>query len=80
MHLKLTILFYKKCMDNIVDEEKLAKLVFISNALDSGWTIAKIDENYIFRKKHGNQKEIFEDAYLKTFLKSNANIRNFLTK
>jgi len=67
-------------MDNIIDEEKLAKIVFIYNALDSGWTISKTNDNYIFKKKHGDQKEVFEDSYLKTFIKSNTNIQNFLTK
>lgn len=64
----------------MIDEEKLAKIVFIYNALDSGWTISKANDNYIFKKKHGDQKEVFEDSYLKTFIKSNTNIQNFLTK
>jgi hypothetical protein len=67
-------------MDKIIDEEKLAKIVFIYNALESGWTITKRDDNYIFNKKHGEKKEVFEEAYLKYFIKSNSNIQNFLSK
>jgi len=67
-------------MDNIIDPEKLAKIVFIYNALENGWTINKLDDNYIFKKKHGEQKEIFEDSYLKSFIKSNSNIQKFLSK
>ena len=67
-------------MDNVIDEEKLAKIVFIYNALESGWTINKNDDNYIFKKKHGEKKEVFEDSYLKTFIKSNSNIKKFLSK
>jgi hypothetical protein len=67
-------------MDKIIDEEKLAKIVFIYNALESGWTITKRDDNYIFKKKHGEKKEVFEEAYLKSFIKSNSNIQNFLSK
>lgn len=67
-------------MDKIIDEEKLAKIVFIYNALENGWTINKSDDNYIFKKKHGEKKEVFEESYLKTFIKSNSNIQKFLSK
>ena len=66
-------------MDKINDE-KFAKIVFIFNALEDGWTISKKNDSYIFRKKHEDKKEIFEESYLNTFIKSNVNIQKFLNK
>lgn len=65
---------------NDIDNEKFAKIVFIYNALESGWSVQKNKESYIFKKKHGDKKEVFEDSYLNTFVKSNTNIQNFLSK
>ena len=67
-------------MNKVIEEDKLAKCVFIYNALENGWTITKSNENYIFRKKHEDKKEVFEESYLNTFIKSNTNIKNFLNK
>ena len=35
--------------------------------------IIKKNDNFVFRKKHENQKEIYSDEYLVNFLKSNMN-------
>ncbi len=67
-------------MENIMEEDKFAKCIFIYNALENGWTITKCNDNYIFRKKHEDKKEIFEESYLNTFIKSNTNIEKFLKK
>jgi hypothetical protein len=41
------------------------------NALEQGWTIRKIDDSYIFSKKHEGKREIFKDSYLEQFIASN---------
>jgi hypothetical protein len=41
------------------------------NALNKGWTVKKIDNEYIFYKKHEGKKEVFQEDYLRTFIESN---------
>ncbi len=45
--------------------------MFINNAIESGWTIKKKNDAYIFTKKHEGKKEIYSDNYLKKFLNEN---------
>ena len=54
-----------------LDKATFQKMLFITNALDKGWTVKKSNDNYIFTKKHENRKEIFQENYLETFLLSN---------
>jgi len=68
-------------MSNTSDQDQIQmsksefhKLVFISNALDKGWTIKKMQESYIFTKKHEGKREIFQSDYLEKFIHSNSNI------
>lgn len=49
----------------------LSKLMFINNALNDGWTIYKQENKYIFKKKHHNTKEFFEDDFLDKFIEKN---------
>ena len=46
-----------------IDQDKLAKIIFIHNALENGWTISKSESYYIFKKHHNNKKEVFQDPY-----------------
>ena len=46
---------------------------FLYNALDSGWSIVKRDDKYIFNKKHEGEKEIYLDSYLEQFILANMN-------
>ena len=64
----------KKHIEENVNIIKLHKIGFIYNALEKGWSVSKIDNKYIFRKKHKDQKEIFLDDYLKQFVTDNCNI------
>jgi len=48
-------------------------MIFLMNTLENGWSIRKRDDNYVFRKKHEKQTEIYSDEYLVNFLKSNMN-------
>jgi hypothetical protein len=52
------------------------KAMFIMNALENGWTVKKIEDKYIFTKKHENRKEVFEENYLWEFVGTNLNIDN----
>jgi hypothetical protein len=63
-----------------VDNYILQKMIFINNALESGWTIKKVDEKYIFSKRHENKREVYLDSYLETFLKTNMNMQNYFNK
>lgn len=54
-----------------VDRPTFQKMIFLTNALDQGWSIKKYNNTYIFTKKHENRKEIFQENYLETFVASN---------
>jgi len=45
--------------------------MFLMNALEQGWSLKKLNNSYIFTKKHENRKEIFQENYLENFLLSN---------
>jgi hypothetical protein len=58
--------------DNIkINKKQYQKIIFINNALEDGWSIKKINEKYIFTKKHENRREIFQEDYLENFIVSN---------
>jgi hypothetical protein len=46
---------------------------FLYNALETGWSIVKKDDKYIFNKKHEGEKEIYLDSYLQQFILANMN-------
>jgi len=54
-----------------ITKKQFQKMLFITNALDKGWSVKKSNDNYIFSKKHENRKEIFQENYLEEFLISN---------
>jgi hypothetical protein len=58
--------------DNIkINKKQYQKIIFINNALEDGWSIKKMNEKYIFTKKHENRREIFQEDYLENFIVSN---------
>jgi len=58
--------------DNIkINKKQYQKIIFINNALKDGWSIKKMNEKYIFTKKHENRREIFQEDYLENFIISN---------
>jgi len=61
-----------------IDKIKFQKMIFLFNALDSGWSIKKKKDSYIFTKNHEGKKEIFDESYLTTFMKDNSDINNLL--
>ena len=62
-----------------IDKLKFQKMVFLFNALDSGWSIKKNKDSYIFTKNHEGKKEIFNEEYLAIFMKDNSDINKLLT-
>jgi hypothetical protein len=54
-----------------IDLIHLQKLSFIFNAIESGWSVKKRDDNYIFSKKHEGKKEVYLDTYLQKFIETN---------
>jgi hypothetical protein len=54
-----------------MDRKKFQKMVFITNALEDGWTVKKSQDSYIFTKKHENLREIFQENYLENFIIDN---------
>ena len=62
-----------------IDKLKFQKMVFLFNALDSGWSIKKKKDSYIFTKNHEGKKEIFNEEYLAIFMKDNFDINKLLT-
>lgn len=62
-----------------IDKLKFQKMVFLFNALDSGWSIKKKKDSYIFTKNHEGKKEIFNEEYLAIFMKDNSDINKLLS-
>lgn len=57
-----------------VSQKFVTKMAFINNALESGWSVKKHKDSYIFSKKHEGKKEMFSDDYLSTFVKDNLDV------
>jgi len=51
---------------------------FIYNALESGWTVKKRKDAYVFTKKHEGKKEIYLDTYLRRFIETNIDINKLI--
>jgi hypothetical protein len=54
-----------------MNKKTFQKMVFITNALEQGWSVKKSNDSYIFTKKHENRREIFQENYLENFVLSN---------
>lgn len=65
-------------IDIEISKKKIKELIFISNALENGWSIKKKKDIYVFSKKHNNKKEIYENEYLQSFINENSVINNKL--
>ncbi len=58
-------------MDKQIDRTTFQKMQFIMNAIDTGWSVKKSDDNYIFTKKHEGKREVFMADYLEKFITEN---------
>ena len=57
-----------------LDAVTIQKMAFVYNAVQRGWSVKKVDEAYVFSKKHQGKKEIFLDDYLRKFVTDNLDI------
>lgn len=53
-----------------IDAYQFQKMVIIYNAVNDGWTVLKNGNNYIFRKPHCGQQEVFHEKYLERFIQN----------
>lgn len=63
-----------------VDGIQFQKMLLLYNALDDGWSIKKRNGSYVFQKNHEGKKEVFDDSYLTSFMKSNFDISKIISK
>jgi len=54
-----------------IDSIKFQKMLLLYNAIEEGWSIKKQSDSYVFKKNHEGKKEILDEKYLLTFMKSN---------
>lgn len=54
-----------------IDVITFQKMNFIMNAIETGWSVKKNDDNYIFSKKHEGKREVFMSDYLEKFIDKN---------
>jgi len=62
----------KKTME--IDTHTFNKMLFIYNAVQSGWEVKTHSNKYIFTKKHEGRKEVYRKDYLENFVASNFEI------
>ena len=48
-----------------MDERKVR---FIINAIETGWTVKKVEDAYVFTKKHEGKREASKAAYLEKLI------------
>jgi hypothetical protein len=63
-----------------LSKKEFQKMIFIMNALNDGWKVKKIEDVFIFTKKHEGKREIFKSDYLEKFIYSNLEIQSFCEK
>jgi hypothetical protein len=62
-----------------VNKKLFQKMLFLTNAIEKGWTVKKIKDSYVFKKKHENKREILNDEYLEKFIDQNLDINLLLS-
>ena len=61
--------------NNNISNLELHKMIFITNALNDGWSVKQNNDKYIFTKSHENKKEFFLDNYLEEFICKNIKVK-----
>lgn len=61
-----------------LSKKEFQKMIFIINAIEKGWSVKKIEDSYIFTKKHEGKKEIFQNDYLEKFVETNLDVTKLL--
>ena len=69
-----------KDLENIkVDVIQFQKMLLLFNSIEHGWSVKKRNESYVFTKNHEGKKEVLSDAYLNNFMKSNLDIKKYIS-
>ena len=69
-----------KDLDNIkIDAIQFQKMMLLYNAIESGWSVKKRNESYVFTKNHEGKKEVLEDSYLTKFMRTNLDISKIIS-
>jgi hypothetical protein len=61
-----------------ISKKEFQKMIFIINAIEKGWSVKKMDDSYIFTKKHEGKKEVFQNDYLEKFIECNLDVSSIL--
>jgi len=61
-----------------VKKKNFQKMLFMTNAIEKGWSVKKVRDAYVFRKKTENKREILRADYLEKFIDSNLDINMLL--
>ena len=56
-----------------ISQKHFQKMIFITNAIEHGWSIKKRKDKYIFKKKN-DRLECLKEDYLDKFIESNSQI------
>ena len=54
-----------------LNKKEFDKMNFIMNAVEDGWSVRKINDNYVFKRKHDGKQEVFRKEYLDDFIYKN---------
>jgi hypothetical protein len=55
-----------------MEKKTLQRMAFLTNAVDQGWSVKKVNDTYIFSKKHEGKREVFQEDYLERFVQTNS--------
>ena len=69
-----------KDLDNIkIDAIQFQKMMLLYNSIESGWSVKKRNDSYVFTKNHEGKKEVLEDSYLTKFMRTNLDISKIIS-
>jgi hypothetical protein len=54
-----------------ISKKEFEKMNFIMNTIEDGWSVRKINDEYIFKRKHDGKREVFRKEYLDEFIYKN---------
>jgi len=79
MDIKINLDSLKDLENNVkIDSIKFQKMILLYNSIEQGWSVKKINDSYVFSKKHENKKEVLEDSYLLKFMKTNLDLNKII--
>lgn len=61
-----------------IDALLFKKMALLFNAIEDGWTVKKTNKSYIFKKKHENKTEVYDDDYIMNFMKAHMDTTKYI--